>query len=257
MTLYAEIILSLPLDLSFFYIIPEAYSEEAKIGSRVLVPFRQRKLTGFIIGLKKRRLDQDFKLKEILEVLDKEPVFSSSFLAFTRNLSRFYYSAWGELLQASLPSSFILKSKARISLSEKGKAAIQNGAMSQGERSILEFLQKRPYSDIFLRRRFKEKNLSYMLSRLENKGLIQIKREVKKANRKKEMAVPAGPTQLEMDFSLDEKSLQAVNIIAGKAGKKIFFALFSLWRPREKRGGLLQFDKKSFISAEEGIISCP
>ena len=257
MTLYAEIILSLPLDLSFFYIIPEAYSEEAKIGSRVLVPFRQRKLTGFIINLKKRKPAQDFKLKEILEVLDEEPVFSSSFLAFTRNLSRFYFSAWGELLQASLPSSFVLKSKAKISLSEKGKAAIQNGPMSQGERSILEFLQKRPYSDIFLRRRFKEKNLSYLLSRLENKGLIHIKREVKKANRKKEMAVPAGPTQLEMDFSLDEKSLQAVNLIAGKAGKKIFSPYFLYGAPEKREAVYFSLIRKALSLRRKVLFLVP
>ena len=54
MTLYAEIILSLPLDQSFSYVVPEFYQSEVKIGSRVLVPFGQRLITGFIINLRKK-----------------------------------------------------------------------------------------------------------------------------------------------------------------------------------------------------------
>ncbi|TEU05753.1 MAG: primosomal protein N', partial [Candidatus Aminicenantes bacterium] len=134
MTLYAEVILSLPLDQSFSYIVPESYQKIAKIGSRVLVPLGQRMLTGFIVKLGKRRISPEFELKEIAEVLDEEPIFSPSFLSFTRKLCDYYYSSWGELLQASLPPSFILKSKTRIALSDKGRAALKDEDLSREER---------------------------------------------------------------------------------------------------------------------------
>ncbi|MEE9389843.1 MAG: primosomal protein N', partial [Candidatus Aminicenantaceae bacterium] len=146
MTLYAEVILPLPLDQTFSYVVPEWYREKAKIGTRVLVPFHKRLLTGFIVDIKKRRKTRDLKLKEISEILDEKPVFSPSFLSFTRRLSDHYYSSWGELLQSSLPSSFILKSKKRISISEKGKASSMNRDISKEERELLDFLQRRSYS---------------------------------------------------------------------------------------------------------------
>ncbi|UCE22030.1 MAG: primosomal protein N', partial [Candidatus Aminicenantes bacterium] len=107
MTLYAEVILSLPVSQTFIYTIPESLRIKTQVGSRVLVPLGQRMMTGFVVKLRKKRLSSEIKLKEIVEVLDEEPVFSSSFLSFTRKLSDYYYSSWGDVLQASLPPSFI------------------------------------------------------------------------------------------------------------------------------------------------------
>ncbi len=134
MTLYAEIVLSLPVNRIFSYIVPEIYAENIDIGTRVLVPFGQRLLTGFVVRLKKRNLTKGFKLKEIKELLDEKPVFTPEFLSFVRDLSREYYSSWGELLQASLPPSFILKSKARIFISEKGVNAVKSERISREEK---------------------------------------------------------------------------------------------------------------------------
>ena len=234
MTLYAEVILSLPLDQSFSYIIPESDKENAKIGSRVLVPLGQRLLTGFIVSLRKRRATQEFKLKEIVEVLDERPVFSSSFLSFARKLSNYYYSSWGELLQASLPPSFILKSQTRVSLSAKGKAALQNDSLSGKEKELLGFIRERAYSALFLKRKLKVKNLTLLLSKLEKKGLVCIQKDIKKAGQKTAPEAPVSETQLEMDFSLDARSREVAGQIARKIGGQVFLP-FLLFGPSEKR----------------------
>ena len=234
MTLYAEVILPLPLDQPFSYIVPEWYREKAKIGTRVLVPFHKRLLTGFIVDIKKRRKTRDLKLKEISEILDEKPVFSPSFLSFTRRLSDHYYSSWGELLQSSLPPSFILKSKKRISISEKGKASSKNRDISEEEKELLGFLQRRSYSALFLRRKFKNKNIPYILSRLEKKGLIHIQSDIKKVKRRRRAAPSLAQTQLEIDFSMDTQSLQVADRIIEKTGKQIFSPFF-LYGSSEKR----------------------
>lgn len=234
MTLYAEVILSLPLDQSFSYIIPESCRESAKIGSRVLVPLGQRMLTGFIVKLRKRRISPEYKLKEIAEVLDEEPIFSPSFLSFTRKLCAYYYSSWGELLQASLPPSFILKSKTTVALSDKGIAALQEEDLSREERELLGFIRKRSYSTLFLKRKFKVKNLYHLLFRLEKKGFILVKKEVKKAKEKTASAAYRGQTQLEIDFSLDAQSREVADQITRKLEKKVFSPFF-LYGPPEKR----------------------
>lgn len=234
MTLYAEIILPLPLDQSFSYIVPESYQEKAKIGSRVLVPLGERILTGFIVNLRKRRLTQEFKLKEIVEVLDEQPVFSPSFLSFTRKVGDYYYSSWGELLKASLPPSFMLRSKIRVALSEKGKAALQNEDLSKEERELLSFLRKKAYSALFIRRKIRVKNLSLLLSRLEKKGLIHVLKDIKKVREKKASTVSMKQTQLEIDFSLDAQSREVADQITRKIEKQIFLPFF-LYGPNEKR----------------------
>jgi len=253
MTLYAEVILSLPLDQSFSYIVPESYQRKAKVGSRVLVPLGQRILTGFIVNLRKRRVTQDFKLKEIVEILDEEPVFSSSFLSFTRKLCDYYYSSWGELLQASLPPSFILKSKTRVALSEKGKAAFQNEGFSKEERELLGFLRKKTYSALFLKRKFRVKNISLLLSRLEKKGLIHIQKDIKKKRQKKAPPVSMGQTQLEIDFSLDAQSRDVGDQITRKLEKQVFLPFF-LYGPPEKRESVYFYLIKRILARGRRVL---
>ncbi len=257
MTLYAEVILPLPLDQTFSYTVPEWYREKAKIGTRVLVPFHQRQLTGFIVGLKKRRLTPDLKLKEIREVLDEQAVFSSSFLSFTRRLSDYYYSSWGELLQASLPPSFILKSRKIISVSERGNTALKKESLSGEEKEFLGFLQKKPYSDQFLRRKFKVKNFSYFLSQLETKGLIHIQSDIKKVKRRRKTLSSLAQTQLEIDFSLDADTLRSADMIVEKIEKNLFSPFF-LYGPSEKRESVyLHSIKKILTQGRSALFLVP
>jgi len=234
MTLYADVLLGLPLTQTFTYIIPESYQNLAQIGSRVLVPFQRRSLTGFIIGLRKRRKTREYDCKEIQGVLDEEPVFSPDFLSFTRQLSEYYFSSWGELLQSSLPPSFLPKSKARYFLTEKGKLSIQDASLSEEEKQILCLLQKGPYTRRYIKTRTKTGSLASLLSRLERKGFVQVKTEVRKSVQRTEQPIALSPVQLEMDFSLDKESLQAVDFISKFLEKEVF-SPFYLHAPRTKR----------------------
>lgn len=216
MTLYVQVVLPLPLDKVFTYTVPESWIEMAQVGTRVLIPFGPRMLTGFVVGRKKRLRAEGLRLKEIAKVLDEEPVFSSRFLKFTRRLSKYYYASWGEILQASLPPSFILRTRRRVSLTEKGKAAAAEKALTEAERSILDFLGCRSYSDVFLRRRLKVKNLSSLLHRLEEKGLIAVARDVQRTSRRAKTPSPGKTEQLEIDFSLDRGAMKAAEILLKK-----------------------------------------
>ncbi len=56
-------------------------SEDIKIGSRVIIPFGKgdRKTLGFVIN-KKASLDKDFATKEVIEILDYEPLVSQDMM---------------------------------------------------------------------------------------------------------------------------------------------------------------------------------
>ena len=257
MTLYAEVILPLPLDRSFTYIVPPTGQKRAKEGSRVLVPFRQRILTGFIVKLRKRRQAKDLKLKEIHEVLDKTPVFSADFLAFTRKLTDFHFSSWGEILQSSLPPSFYHKTETKVYLTDEGRKALKGKEISSDEREVLGLLQKSAYSPLFLRRKTKIKNLSALLSRLEKKDLILIQRRIKKGKVREEKSPLRQPTQLEMDFSLDNKSLQVADAILQRSRKK-GFSPFLLQEALEKREAVYFYlIKKTFEKKKKVLFLVP
>lgn len=253
MTLYAEVALPLPLNQTFFYTVPELWKEQAKIGTRVLVPLGERALTGIVINLRKRRLERSVELKEIKEVLDEKPVFSLLFLSFTRKLSDYYYTFWGELLQASLPTSHIVKSKTTTFLTEKGKEALRKEGLSSKERAVLSLLQRRAYTPLFIQRKLGVKNTSSLLSQLERKGFIHILREVKRAKRRKMRSVGTGQSQLEIDFGLDRDSLEIAEQISQKEGKKIF-SPFLLFAPKDKREAVYFYLIKNVLAREERAL---
>ncbi|MGD2294682.1 MAG: primosomal protein N' [Candidatus Aminicenantes bacterium] len=253
MTLYAEVTLSLPVSQTFIYMIPESLRTESLVGSRVLVPLGQRMVTGFVVKLRKKRLDPGIQLKEIAEVLDEKPVFSSAFLSFTRKLSDYYYSSWGEVLQASLPPSFILKTQARVYLTEKASLSMGKERLSREERAFLDFLQKKEYSVPYLKRKLKIQNMSALLSRLESKGLVQIHRDIKRVGQKKAFPVTGVESQLEIDFSLDARSRQVAERIVSAFGQKAF-SRFLLQGHAEKRESVYFYLIKKILDEGKKVL---
>jgi primosomal protein N' (replication factor Y) len=253
MTLYAEVVLPLPLSESFSYLIPENWQEQVKIGTRVLVPFRSRVLTGFVTSLRKRRIQKDIKLKEIQEVLDEKPLFSANFLSFTSKLSDYYFTSWGELLQASLPPAYVLKSKTVIHLSAEGEEALKKEKLSKEEKAILTLLQKKAYTPSFLQRKFGRKSASYFLSRMARREYIHFQRDLKKPERRKLRPVSAPQKQLEIDFGLNGKLRKIVEGITQKGSQKAF-SPFLLFGPENERKAIYFNLIKQALEREEKVL---
>ncbi len=257
MTLYAEVVFSLPVDRSFSYIVPEAFKKKAKIGSRVLAPLGQRLLTGFIVNLSEKKPAEGYQLKEIAEVLDEEPVFSPSILSLTQKIGSYFYSSWGELLQSSLPPSFILRSQKKIFLSEKGKASLRDETLSAEERGLLALLQKRAYSIFYLKRKLKVKNLPLLVSRLERKNLVQVQSDIKAVRAKKEPALARMETQLEIDFSLDTHAREVADKIAQKMVKNGFSPFYLFGSPEKREAVYFYLIKKALVRERKVLLLVP
>jgi primosomal protein N' (replication factor Y) len=253
MTLFAEVILSLPLDKAFLYIVPDSEKDRVGVGSRVLVPFKERMRTGIVVRLRKRGVPEGLKLKDVHAVLDESPLLSKDLLSFTKKLSGYFYSSWGELLQASLPPSLAPKTKATYSITDKGKMALDAEKLSGRERTVLQFLKERPYSDVYLKRKLKIRDLSPVLFRLGSRGFIQEKKEVKTETRRRSCIASQSPTQLEMDFSLDEDSYQAASsIVSGWDEKTSSF--YYLFGPSEKREAVYFYLIKRALTLKKRIL---
>ena len=74
MTMYAEVLLPLPLQGTFSYEVPAEMAGKVMSGHRVLVQFGKKKYyTGIVIGLSPVK-PQGFEVKPIIMLLDDKPI---------------------------------------------------------------------------------------------------------------------------------------------------------------------------------------
>ncbi|MEK6690745.1 MAG: primosomal protein N' [Nitrospirota bacterium] len=99
---YARVVVGIPVDNIFDYLIPEPLLERLKVGMRVLVPFGKRRLLGYVIGIADKAEVTD--IKEVREVLDDEPILPENLLKLTRWMANYYFYSWGMAIKTSLPS---------------------------------------------------------------------------------------------------------------------------------------------------------
>ena len=119
-----EVAIPLPLEGSFHYLVPERLAPSAIAGKRVLVPFGKRKLTGYLLGAALVAVT-DCELKEVLDVLDEEPLFTASELEFYRWIASYYLHPLGEVIKMALPAGINLVSRYRCETAEDGTPVLR------------------------------------------------------------------------------------------------------------------------------------
>ena len=108
--MFASVLVELKIkkiDQTFTYIIPDKLKNQVEIGKRVTVPFGGQKLEGFVIDINNNK--SDFKLKEIIEVIDEYPVLNEEMLELGRYISKKTICNLINCYQTMLPSA--LKAK--------------------------------------------------------------------------------------------------------------------------------------------------
>ena len=74
------------IDKTFTYLVPDNLKEKVVVGKRVLVPFGKQTLEGFILKIERNK-EIDFELKNIIDVIDEEPVINSEMIELGRYIS--------------------------------------------------------------------------------------------------------------------------------------------------------------------------
>lgn len=105
MPLYADIILPVPLNQLFTYLVPEMLRRTAVPGARAYVPFgKGRRLTGIIVRTHSVKPDTP-SVKEIMGILDEQhPAVLPSQLSLMEWMAGYCMCPPGEVLKAVLPS---------------------------------------------------------------------------------------------------------------------------------------------------------
>lgn len=99
--LYARIVLGLPVEGPFDYIVPSNLEARIKVGLRVWVNFRTRKIVGYVVGISQK--SEIKNLKKILEIIDSYPLLDKDSLSLAKDVSGYYACSWGEAIETMLP----------------------------------------------------------------------------------------------------------------------------------------------------------
>ena len=101
------------VDKTFDYIVPFKYIEKIKIGMGVKVPFASRELEGFVLDLV-NSTDDNYELKEIISIVDEEPILNNELLHLGQFMSKKYFSTLISCYQTMLPKALKAQNKTTI-----------------------------------------------------------------------------------------------------------------------------------------------
>ncbi len=208
--------LPLPMRRSFTYAVPEALPVPAA-GVRVRVPFGERVLTGVVLA--RAPAPTATAAREIIEVLDEEPVCTPDLLATAERIADRFFASTGEILKSALPARLSASGAVRYRITERGSFG---RASSEGmEREVLDRLAAgeavRAVSLPGAGRRRRD-----AVRALEERGWIRAVTVAKSRPRRGEIAYELGPVRAE-----------AAEKAAGRSrrGREVLALLGSLGRP--------------------------
>lgn len=170
---FCDVALPVPLDQPFTYRLPETLHHRVRTGSRVVVPFGARKLTGVVLHRHGKAPRQ--QAREVLRLLDEEPALTAELLDLGRWIADYYCAPFGEVLRTMLPLAGETRAGKIVSLTPSGAEAarqfITPGTDDPVAR-LLHALEKRSLSERYLKR--KVPGADAALRSLKRKGLLTV-----------------------------------------------------------------------------------
>ncbi|MGP0018961.1 MAG: primosomal protein N', partial [Candidatus Sulfotelmatobacter sp.] len=123
---FCDVAVPVPLDMVFTYRVAEHAAPV--VGARVLVPFRQRRMTGIVVELHDRK--PSVAAKNILAVLDTTPVLDAQLLQLGRWIADYYLAPLGEVFRTMLPLNAEFKRGVAYRITAEGQMALHLAGMS-------------------------------------------------------------------------------------------------------------------------------
>ncbi|HEV8047072.1 MAG TPA: primosomal protein N' [Terriglobales bacterium] len=123
---FCDVALSVPLDTAFTYCVPEGM--QPVIGGRVLVLFRQQRMSGVVIALHDRA--PTVQAKNILSVLDAAPVLDQQLLQLGKWIADYYLAPPGEVFRTMLPLAAEFKRAVAYRMTDEGQMALHHAGTS-------------------------------------------------------------------------------------------------------------------------------
>jgi primosomal protein N' (replication factor Y) (superfamily II helicase) len=165
---YAEVTINVPVNQTYHYHIPDNLDQQIQVGSLVRVQFGVAMQPAVVVAV--HDTTDIPETKPIRELLDPLPVMSMEHIELARWLSDTFMESMGQCIWKMLPPGLIGKANQQITLVDKD--AQPRGSLQS---AIVDFLRESDNSVRMtkLRTKFKGKNLSAPLAKLEEAGVIE------------------------------------------------------------------------------------
>ena len=129
--MYADIIVDIShekLDKTFQYAVPKQLEQEISEGMRVKVPFGNRKITGYVVGLTDVAEYDVAKIKPVFSIMKESAVIESQLIALAAWIRKNYGGTMNQALKTVLPVKHKEKQKekkqVRLFISQEEAASI-------------------------------------------------------------------------------------------------------------------------------------
>lgn len=180
--LYAEVAIPVHVSSTFIYRLPVSKQYLAQAGSRIVVPFGRKFVTGYIVavmeGLRSGTSLQESDIKDAKEILDSMPLVTPELLALTRWVADYYLAPWGEVIKAALPPGISPAIDQFLSVTEKGRAEIGKISSDEtlsGRQRLLRLAGKTEETELTtLANQLPSAQITKLARELEQDGLVKI-----------------------------------------------------------------------------------
>lgn len=143
---YAKVVLGLPIDGPFDYIIPADLENKIKPGSRVIIPFGNQKAIGYVVDISSKTKIK--KIKNIISCLDEIPIINMNLLNLAKKVSEYYCASWGLAIETQIPLA-LRRGKKIILGPDKQKEA--NAPLTENKITLVHCLDsKNKWQNVYL-----------------------------------------------------------------------------------------------------------
>jgi len=235
--MFAQVILPLPVHDVYTYRVPEQWQSLIKTGQRVVVQFGGKKYYAALVFSISSTSPDIPEIKDILQILDEEPVVLSQNLALWSWMAKYYCCPLGDVFRAALPTGLKLESKSKVILMNGQEEQL----LSEKEFLIAEQVKQDVSSLQGLQKRL-GKDFSYSaIKSLADKNIIYIEEKIDKRYK------PKLETFIKLHPQItNEAELQKRIEMLGRAGKQRALLLHFI----DKTGAFQSSDKPVILKKE-------
>ena len=138
----ARVAVCVPVQGTFTYAVPGHLEYGARVGCRIMVPFGNRRVTGYV--LERVPCDGMDGLKEVLETPDGEPFFHPGLVPLFEWMAGYYLHPVGLVIQACLPAGLTVNSFKGAVLTDKGREALASLPAESEDGTLLAWVAAHP-----------------------------------------------------------------------------------------------------------------
>lgn len=180
---FVDVILPLPIGNTFTYSVPDEWADQARIGMRVVVQFGKKKMYTGVIQLVHSVPPSVYKAKEIICLLDNEPILRRPQMKFWEWISSYYQAYLGEVYQAAVPAGLKLQSETQVCINPDFEAETH---LSEKESKLLDALSDGKTIFVSELNKITEmRDVMPTLKQLLEKGAVEINEELTEKYRPK------------------------------------------------------------------------